>query len=114
MTRYLVVAAALTTGCAYSYEKAQEKVMHSMCDIMVDCLEVYADHEACHADMEADTEEECEGYDAAAAKDCVDGLAAQVDSCPTDILSWEIPAACGQICPQTTDTGDTSDTSMEM
>ena len=111
MSRTLIVAAALTTACGYSYEAATEDLMHSMCDIMVDCFEAYADHEACHADMEEDTDTaECEGYDSAAAKDCIDALEAQADSCPADILSWELPAACALVCPETEQT----DTSTEM
>jgi hypothetical protein len=101
----IVGAAALLSACGYSEDKFGDDLAATSCDLLVTCFSLYASVDECLSENSSTGDAECVDYDGKAAKACVDGYQAQVDSCPADIASMTIPSECADVCAASTDSG---------
>ena len=95
------LVALSAVGCGFSEEKYLETYAVASCEFTIACYpELYASIDDCVAQVsEGDPTEACT-YDAAAARDCVDGVEAM--ECPGEGEFPEFPAACANVyvdCP---------------
>jgi hypothetical protein len=94
--RVLLLVAVASAGCAYTEDKYTEEVSAEICRINGPaCFALFDSVESClEADDGTAIDPECE-FDAAAAKDCVDGW--QVMTCPSTPSDLVIPSACADV-----------------
>ncbi|MBW1879516.1 MAG: hypothetical protein JRJ84_14225 [Deltaproteobacteria bacterium] len=92
MKKIMTVAAlAMLVGCGMSEDTYNDKALDAVCVWLVDCFDLYTDVDACIADSETVTVDDCYDYSAKDAKECVDAL----EELTCDDI--EMPSACDNV-----------------
>ncbi len=94
----------LAVGCGPSFRAFSDRQSEKVCEVMTTCFDSHATVDDCVQDIgvgrdEVDRREDCQGYLAGRARQCLRNLQAQADDCPaTELEDWRVPAICGEVC----------------